>query len=135
MSVGREPGRAASGLLRAAFWIPLVICSYLALVPSPPDVQIFRISDVLTHAFAFTYLTFALRVAFPGVSALKAGGLMLGYGVLIEVVQSFEPERYAEFKDLLVDLGGIAAGLLAARLLADPVRRAALRLLGAAGLA
>ncbi len=135
MSPGPAPGSPSSGLLSVAFWIPLAICTYLALVPSPPDVQLFRLSDVLTHTFAFTYLTFALRLAFPGVSALKAGGLMLGYGVLIEIVQSFEPERHAELKDLAVDLGGIALGLLLARLLAAPVRRAALKLLGAVGLA
>jgi VanZ family protein len=132
---GRTPAGALSLVLGAGFWAPLAICSYLALVPNPPDSELFRISDVLTHAFAFTYLTFALRVAFPDVSALKAGALMLAYGVLIEVVQSFEPERHAELKDLLVDLGGISLGLVAAEFLAEPARRLAQRLLSAAGLA
>ena len=36
---------------------------------------------------------------------------MLAYGITIELIQSFEPARTAEFKDLLVDAIGILLGL------------------------
>ena len=96
--------------LTLAFWIPLAICTYLAFDPSPPD-SVFQVSDVVLHAFAFTYLTFALALAHQHRHWLVPGAWMLGYGVFIEVVQAFEPERAAELKDILVDAGGICLGL------------------------
>ena len=36
---------------------------------------------------------------------------MLAYGIAIELVQSFEPTRDAELKDVLVDVVGILLGL------------------------
>ena len=54
---------------------------------------------------------------------------MLAYGVALELVQSGIPERSAEFKDVWVDLGGIAAGLLLAVWLCRPLRRLLERLL------
>ena len=95
----------------AGFWLPLGVCTYLALTPSPPD-PVYRISDVVLHWAAFTYLTFALSLAHPTARGLVPGVWMLGYGLLLELLQSFEP---AELKDLLVDGLGICAGLLAAR--------------------
>ncbi len=101
--------RALDVCLSAAFWLPLVVCTYLAVTPSPPD-ALFRVSDVVLHALAFSYLTLALGLAhrqrLPAVAAW-----MLGYGVLIEVLQSFTAERSPEIKDLLVDTGGIVLGL------------------------
>ena len=118
---------------RLAFWFPLLVCTYLALVPDPPDNPVFRVSDVILHAAAFTYLTFAFvlmgatrpeagpsAVPFSRV-ALRAFGAMLAYGVFLEAVQSLIPERSAELKDLAVDVVGIATGLLLAALLARPV--------------
>ena len=115
--------------LRTGFWLPLAVCTYLALTPSPPD-AVFRVGDVVLHAAAFTYLTFALTLAHPSTSGVVAGTWMLGYGLLLEVVQSFEPARSAELKDLLVDLAGIAVGLILARLAGAPSRRLLGRLIG-----
>lgn len=108
--------------LRTGFWLPLAVCTYLALTPSPPE-SIFQVGDVILHAFAFTYLTFCLSLAHPSQRALMPGLWMLGYGLLLEVVQSFEAARSAEVKDLLVDLVGICLGLLAARWMAEPTRQ------------
>ncbi|NIP13776.1 MAG: hypothetical protein GWM88_03140 [Pseudomonadales bacterium] len=103
--------RVAAALLTIAFWLPLAICTYLALHPSPPD-AVFRLSDVLLHGFAFTYLTLALALAHRHRHWLVPGCWMFGYGLLIELLQSFETARSAELADVLVDLGGIALGLL-----------------------
>lgn len=117
-------------LLKCGFWLPLAICTWAALVPDPPEVSVFKISDVILHAFAFTYLSFTLVVAYPRRSLLQVALLMLGYGLLIEVVQSFEATRSAELKDLLVDMFGISLGLLLARYLGDWTRRMTARLFG-----
>ncbi len=113
--------RALDVCLSVAFWLPLTVCTYLAVTPSPPD-PLFRISDVVLHALAFSYLTLALGLAHrqrpPAVASW-----MLGYGVLIEVLQSFTAERSPELKDLLVDAGGILLGLGLLRVVGDTLRR------------
>lgn len=101
--------------MRTAFWLPWLMCTYLAFAPSPPE-TVFRISDVVLHGFAFSYLTFALGLARDGKRWLPAAAWMLAYGVAIELVQSFEPERSAELKDLLVDMAGIGIGAIALKL-------------------
>lgn len=118
----------SGALLKLGFWLPLVICTWLALVPDPPEVPVFKVSDVVLHAFAFSYLSFTLAVAYPQRSLLQVFCLMFGYGLLIELVQSFEIARTAELKDLLVDIAGIGFGLLLARLLGDWTRRLTSRL-------
>jgi VanZ family protein len=102
--------RSRATCLQLAFWIPLAACTYLALTPSPPD-AVFRVSDVLLHGLAFSYLTFTLGLAFASLGRWHIVALMLAYGTLLEVLQSFEPERSAELKDLLVDGAGILVGL------------------------
>lgn len=128
-------GRLTTLTLRLGFWLPLLACTWLALVPEPPDNPVFRLSDVILHAAAFTYLTFAfvlmstppaetmqvsLRSLLTRSQALRALLAMLAYGLFLELAQSFIPERTAELKDLWVDLVGIGIGLLAAWLLARP---------------
>lgn len=110
--VVHRPDRAARVCLHLAFWVPLAACTYLALTPSPPS-AVFRVSDIVLHAFAFTYLTFALGLAMRVPRLGLVGLAMLGYGLFIELAQSLEPARHAEVKDLLVDAAGIAAGLAA----------------------
>lgn len=100
--------------LHLGFWVPLAGCTYLALTPAPLD-AVFQVSDVVLHALAFTYLTFTLGLAFPRLGPWRTAGWMLGYGLLLEFLQSFEPERAAEVKDLLVDGVGIALGLAVLR--------------------
>lgn len=93
-----------------AFWLPLAGCTWLALTPSPPD-AVFRVSDVVLHALAFAYLTFALGLAHRKLRWWPLAGWMLAYGAFIELTQSFEPARSPELKDLAVDVAGIAVGL------------------------
>lgn len=130
--IGDRAGRSfALVLFHLAFWGPLLICTYLALVPDPPDNPVFRLSDVILHGAAFTYLTFALALVllsgrngsrpFSG-TGLMAFAAMLGYGLFLELVQSFIPERTAELKDVMVDMAGIVIGLSLAWLLARWIR-------------
>jgi len=109
-------------LLRFGFYVALAVCSYFAFAPSPPELPVFRLGDIALHAFAFSFLTFALLVAFRDTPALRAAVWMFAYGLLIEAVQSFETERSAELKDLLVDLAGIGVGLFVAHFGAARVR-------------
>lgn len=123
------PERVAAALLAIAFWVPLAVCTYLALHPSPPD-AVFRLSDVLLHGFAFTYLTFSLALAHHHRHWLVPGLWMLGYGLLIELLQSLEAARTAEAGDVLVDVAGIGFGLLAYGWIGPALRDLANRLAG-----
>lgn len=98
-------------LLKVAFWVPLALATAAALLPAGAPMP-FAVSDVLLHAFAFTYLTAALGVAhFPSRRYLVVALWMFGYGVALELIQSQIPPRSAEIKDVLVDVVGIAFGL------------------------
>jgi VanZ family protein len=99
------------------FWIPFAITMFAAFAPGGLPLP-FHVSDVVLHAFAFTYLTAALWVAhYYGKPGWKSAIWMVGYGLLIEAVQSFETSRSAELEDFCVDLVGILLGLGLYRLL------------------
>ena len=116
------------------FWIPLLACTYLALVPEPPDNPIFNFSDVSLHGTAFTCLTLALVLAQYGSTSIRQNlyvrtfVIMLGYGILLELAQAYIPERTAELKDLLVDAAGIGVGLMMAAAFAGRIHDLAIRL-------
>ncbi len=118
----RAAERAAGLCCALSFWLPLAACTWLALTPSPPD-AVSRVSDVILHAMAFAYLTFALGLAHRRLRWWTLAGWMLAYGAFIELAQSFEPARSPELKDLAVDLLGIAAGLGALAVAGDRARR------------
>ena len=128
-----QPGTVALILFRLGFWIPLVFCTWLALVPEPPDHPVFRLSDVILHAGAFVYLSFALVLVFESQAFgtpssaerwrlyLKTACWLLLYGAALEIAQYFLPPRMAEWKDLAVDGLGIFGGLVFARILSRPI--------------
>ncbi len=99
-------------LILLGFWLPFAVATYAAFAPEGMPMP-FRVSDIVLHAGAFTYLTAALWFAHHSTNnGWKPAAWMFGYGVAIELIQSFEPTRTAEFKDLLVDVIGIALGVL-----------------------
>lgn len=124
--------RVTRAVLLIAFYLPLALCTYLAVTPQPPEV-VFRAGDVALHGSAFSYLTFALAMAYRSQGPLALAGWMLGYGLSIEIVQGLGGVRDAELKDLMVDLAGIGVGLLLALVAAEPCRRLLHRLISRIG--
>jgi VanZ family protein len=105
-------GRISLGLL---LMVLLSVISYLALAPHPPHVGDTG-WDKLNHFLAFGTLT-ALSIACAHKPMWRWCGLplmWLAYGGLIEILQSFEPTRSAEWGDLLADSIGICIGMLVA---------------------
>ncbi len=108
-------------LSQLAFWLPLAIATFAAFAPKGVPLP-FRTTDVTLHMFAFTYLTAALGNAYFPLSRWWIPALwMLAYGVMLEVVQQFLPPRTAELKDIVVDVAGIALGLLVWRFAVAPL--------------
>ena len=98
-------------LIVVGFWIPFAFTTYAAFAPNGVPMP-FVVSDVVLHGCAFTYLTAALWFAHHSADrAWKPALWMMAYGIAIELIQSFEPTRDAEFKDLVVDAVGILLGL------------------------
>jgi VanZ family protein len=98
-------------LILVGFWLPFAVATYAAFAPEGVPMP-FRVSDIVLHAAAFTYLTAALWFAYhPTNNGWKPAAWMLAYGIAIELIQSFEPTRTAELKDLIVDMIGISLGL------------------------
>ena len=79
--------------------------------------------DKSNHLLAFATLGGLGCRSWPGRLRFVLPAL-LAYGGLIEVLQSFTPDRSAEFEDLLADAIGLLIGAAIAAFLASRLRRA-----------
>jgi VanZ family protein len=94
---------------RITLLVLVALVSHLATTDrSYPGVE--SLNDKVSHILAFGALSLAADFSFPqrpfGPAKMLA---LLGYGVLIEVVQYFLPYREASVFDVLADGVGIAA--------------------------
>ncbi|BAL95169.1 VanZ family protein [Rubrivivax gelatinosus] len=92
--------------------------AWLAFTPHPPPEASVG-WDKANHAFAFASMALVAWKAWPGWGFPRIATAMLGYGVLIELVQAYVPGRSSEAADMLAD----AAGLLVAWALSRLFRR------------
>jgi VanZ family protein len=65
--------------------------------------------DKSNHMLGFAALAFLSHWAWPG-RTVHALAVLLAYGGLIEVLQSFTPDRSADIADLFADGIGLAIG-------------------------
>ena len=86
----------------------IALAAWLAWTPSsgPPS---FSQVDKLEHLLAFASLGVAACKAFPARRAAVLWAL-LGFGVLIEIVQSGMPSRSADWLDVVADAAGLGVG-------------------------
>ena len=106
----RLPRAATDAFVKAAFWIPLGLCTAVAFQANPTDVAA-TLSGIGAHAVAFAYLAVALFVAhFRAGPILPVVLWLLAFGVMIEVGQTFVDGRTGGLFDVFVDGGGIAVG-------------------------
>ena len=97
----------------AALWrwlLALAMLALLALSLAPSSLALPTIGwDKGNHVLGFALLGLLGQWAWPGRTAIVLTGL-LGYGGLIELLQSFTPDRVAEAIDLLADWVGLLLG-------------------------
>jgi hypothetical protein len=92
----------------------MAVVLVLALVPTGRLTAISFLSDKTSHFIAFAVLmTWFCGVFRLPMTPLAALGL-LGFGLLIEMLQSMLPYRSSEVRDVYADLLGIGAGWLLA---------------------
>lgn len=98
---------------RQALWRwAFALCASGVLVLSllPPSADLPTTGwDKSNHLLAFASLAFLAQGAWPGRTALTLTAL-LAYGGLIEVLQSFTPNREADWHDVVADGVGLAIG-------------------------
>ena len=92
---------------RVLLVIALVVCTYLATTRRHFTL-VEHFSDKIRHALAFSTLALLADFSFPQ-SRFQAGKIagLLGYGMLIEVIQYFLPYRSAEVLDVVADAAGL----------------------------
>ena len=97
---------AAARIARVLLVLAIGVILWLALHPSPP-ISGWEL-DKLNHLGAFFVLALLTDYAFPSIAvgALKLLPL-LGFGLLIEVLQDWVGYRYFEWLDVAADAAGI----------------------------
>jgi VanZ family protein len=109
------------GLWRCLLVLEVVVVLYLALSPRPPQ-SLDLGWDKLNHLAAFACMTVSAALGWGAVWRWWVTGL-IAFGGLIEILQSFTPNRSAEWADWMTDGVGIAIGVLVWRLLMRVVAR------------
>ena len=108
--------RLAAG---TALWRCLLLATMLALLVlslMPPSPQMPSTGwDKGNHALGFAVLAFLAHRAWSGRTLTVLSGL-LGYAALIEILQSFTPDRFSEWGDLLASGIGLLIGEVLARI-------------------
>jgi VanZ family protein len=100
-------------VFRAALWVCVVAVGVLAFAPLEHPVGFSY--DKTNHSIAFLTLAWLADGAHPGRERAAARwALLLGYGLLIELVQHFLPYRAFSWLDFAADgLGALAYSVLA----------------------
>jgi VanZ family protein len=113
----RKPGASRPDVAlrwggRILFVTAVALIADIALQPghaTPP--RLFG-SDKIEHMLAFMTLMFTVRMGWPQRSVYLTGAIVLGYGVLIELLQATAlVGRTASVGDVLADVAGLFIGL------------------------
>lgn len=101
-------------VIKSIFWLCFFALNGLALSPAPyiPPIEIFSWWDKAQHAIGFGTLTVLAVLAYPDVSKLRIGLMLVALGVLIEVLQYFSGYRFGDWQDAVADGVGVLGGLV-----------------------
>ena len=115
----------AARMAKVLLVLAIGVILWLALSANPPRAAGLFDFDKLNHLAAFFVLAVLTEYAFPTLTdvALKLLPL-LGFGMLIEVLQYWVGYRYFEWLDVVADLAGLLLFLFARKTLrryVDPV--------------
>ena len=98
------------------FFVFLIAIEYLALTPA--QIKLIENSwDKANHFIAFAALYVTLHFGFSRLNLGAKVAILLAYGIQIEIMQSFVPNRYFSLPDIVADGIGIVFGILLARIL------------------
>jgi len=97
---------------KSQFWIFLLFCTYLSLIPAPPE-TLQTYPDKLLHATGYLalYLSCALSYA-RQITWGQRAALLFAYSIGIEILQHFIPRRAFSMADILANAVGLTAGII-----------------------
>ena len=94
-------------LARIGLITALIVITILALIP-PAQVPLASLGDKVLHFSAFLTLAALTDASFPKTPWNSRKLLsLLGYGLLLEIAQSFHPLRTFALDDMVADLAGL----------------------------
>ncbi|QSZ41663.1 VanZ family protein [Sulfurimonas aquatica] len=96
---------------KVALFICLIAIEYLATTTVHIEV-VENLWDKANHFIAFFTLYILLTLAYKNLSLIIKVFYLLLFGVQIEIVQYFIPERYFSFLDVVADSIGILIGVM-----------------------
>lgn len=99
-----------------AFYISIIAIEYLATT-SLEIKPIQNSWDKANHFIAFFTLYITLSFGYPKLSLVKKVALLLAFGIQIEIVQAFLPNREFSLLDVVADAVGIFLGFIILRVL------------------
>ncbi len=94
------------------FFITLLTIMYLATTTNTQLAVVQSMWDKANHFAAFFTLYILLSLAFKDLAIAYKISLLLGFGMLIEIVQYFIPGREFSFLDVVADSIGIFIGIM-----------------------
>lgn len=97
-------------MYRVLFFSCILVILFLATTSIQFEV-IENIWDKLKHSFAFFTLYILFSLSYEKQTITSKSLLLLFYGILIEFIQYFIPNRYFSFLDVLADTIGILIGI------------------------
>jgi VanZ family protein len=101
------------------FWLTIgyvlvVLVVYLSLTSSPVELEMdFPYQDKFFHALAyFTLMTWFSQIYHDGFKRNIIALIFISMGILLEYLQSFDPNRYYEIADMVANATGVLLGLV-----------------------
>jgi VanZ family protein len=101
-----------SHFFQAAFYICLVAILFLATTTTVHIELVESMWDKANHFTAFFVLYILLSFGYKSLRVWHKVVVLVGYGVFIEILQSFLPPRSASLFDILADCIGIGIGVV-----------------------
>jgi VanZ family protein len=95
--------------------ILLVLVLVLSLVPYTGPIVPITFIDKIIHALSFTTLIVWFSAVISQDKWVELFGLLLSYGVLMEVLQYFTSYRFMDWEDLVADIFGLVVGWIMIR--------------------
>ena len=97
------------GFYKILFFIfTLIVVFIFAVIPNDPLFQEYDYADKVKHLFAFFTLSFLLnRASSDMAQRFRNMSALLLFGIFIEFVQYYLPERTSSIEDIFADVAGI----------------------------
>ena len=100
----------------ATGYMLVALVLFLSLTSNPIDTGMsFPYQDKLYHAFAyFTLMFWFSQIYHDSFQRKMIAVIFILMGIMLEYLQSFDPQRFAEFGDMVANTSGVVLGFLLA---------------------